>query len=74
MLPYFPFIPLFMSFEYDHEIPQSHTADQPTAPWGRVTDLLQKQKGAQWLSGSVLFDSSRPINNLSVKQGRVFLG
>ena len=23
--------------EYDQEIPQSHTADQPTAPWGRAT-------------------------------------
>ena len=26
--------------EYDQEIPQSHTADQPTAPWGRATDYL----------------------------------
>ena len=25
--------------EYDEEIPQSHTADQPTAPWGRATEL-----------------------------------
>ena len=24
--------------EYDQEIPQSHTADQPTAPRGRVTE------------------------------------
>ena len=23
--------------EYDQEIPQSHTADQPTAPWGKAT-------------------------------------
>ena len=23
--------------EYDQEIPQSHTADQPTIPWGRAT-------------------------------------
>ena len=23
--------------EYDQKIPQSHTADQPTAPWGRTT-------------------------------------
>ena len=27
--------------EYDQEIPQSHTAAQPTAPWGRVTEHLQ---------------------------------
>ena len=26
--------------EYDQEIPQSHTADQPTAPWGRATKHL----------------------------------
>ena len=24
--------------EYDQEMPQSHTADQPTAPWGRDKD------------------------------------
>ena len=24
--------------EYDQEIPQSHTADQPTASWGRATE------------------------------------
>ena len=24
--------------EYDQEIPQSHTADQPTAPQGRATE------------------------------------
>ena len=23
--------------EYDQEIPQTHNADQPTAPWGRAT-------------------------------------
>ena len=27
--------------EYDQEIPQSHTADQPTAPVGRATEHLQ---------------------------------
>ena len=27
--------------EYDNEIPQSHNAVQPTAPWGRVTEHLQ---------------------------------
>ena len=27
--------------EYDQEIPQSHTADQPTAPWGGATDNLK---------------------------------
>ena len=26
--------------EYDQEMPQSNTADQPTAPWGRVTEHL----------------------------------
>ena len=26
--------------EYDQEITQSHTADQPTAPCGRATELL----------------------------------
>ena len=26
--------------EYDQEIPQSHTADQLMAPWGRVTEDL----------------------------------
>ena len=26
--------------EYDQEIPQSHTADQPTTPRGRVTEHL----------------------------------
>ena len=25
--------------EYDQEIPQSHTADQPMAPRGRFTEL-----------------------------------
>ena len=25
--------------EYDQEIPQSHTADQPTAPRGKAIDL-----------------------------------
>ena len=29
--------------EYDQEIPQSQTADQPTAPWGRATGHLQQQ-------------------------------
>ena len=30
--------------EYDQEMPQSHTADQPTAPsWGRFTERQQKQ-------------------------------
>ena len=29
--------------EYNQEIPQSHTADQPTAPLGRATELLQSQ-------------------------------
>ena len=29
--------------EYDQEIPQSHTADQPTAPWGRATEHIQSQ-------------------------------
>ena len=24
--------------EYDEEIPQSHTTDQPTALWGRATE------------------------------------
>ena len=28
--------------EYDQEILQSHTADQPTAPWGRATEHLSK--------------------------------
>ena len=27
--------------EYDEEIPQSHTADQPTARWRRATEHLQ---------------------------------
>ena len=27
-----------LSTEYDQEIPQSHTADQPTAPRGRATE------------------------------------
>ena len=27
--------------EYDQEIPQSHTEDQPTAPWGRATENSQ---------------------------------
>ena len=27
--------------EYDQEIPQSHTADQPTAPRGRAIKHLQ---------------------------------
>ena len=27
--------------EYDQEIPQSHTADQPTAQSGRATEHLQ---------------------------------
>ena len=27
--------------EYDQEIPQSHTEDQPTAPWGRATEHSQ---------------------------------
>ena len=26
--------------DYDQEIPQSHNADQPTAPWGRATEHL----------------------------------
>ena len=26
--------------EYDHEIPQSHTAGQPTSLWGRATEHL----------------------------------
>ena len=29
--------------EYEHEIPQSHTADQPMAPWGRATEHIQSQ-------------------------------
>ena len=29
--------------EYDQEIPQSHTTDQPTAPQGRATENLQLQ-------------------------------
>ena len=27
--------------EYDQEIPQSNTEDQPKAPWGRATEHLQ---------------------------------
>ena len=27
--------------EYDQELPQSQTADQPTAPRGRVTEHIQ---------------------------------
>ena len=27
--------------EYDHEIPQTHSADQPTAPWRRETEQKQ---------------------------------
>ena len=27
--------------EYDQEIPQSHTVDQPTAPLGKATEHLQ---------------------------------
>ena len=29
--------------EYDQEIPHSHTAYQPTAPWGRATEHRQSQ-------------------------------
>ena len=29
--------------EYDQEIPQWHTADQTTAPWGSATEHLQQQ-------------------------------
>ena len=29
--------------EYDQELPQPQTADQPTAPWGRATGHLQLQ-------------------------------
>ena len=29
--------------EYDQEIPQSQTADQPMAPCGRATEYLQEQ-------------------------------
>ena len=30
--------------EYDQEMPQSHTADQPTAPWERDTEHRQPQR------------------------------
>ena len=26
--------------EYDQELPQSHTADLPTAPWGRAIENI----------------------------------
>ena len=29
--------------EYDQEIPQSQTADQPTAPWGRTDKTSKRQ-------------------------------
>ena len=29
--------------EYDKEIPQSHTAYQPTTPWGRATEHQKSQ-------------------------------
>ena len=29
-----------LNSEYDQDIPQSHTADQPTAPQGRATEHL----------------------------------
>ena len=29
--------------DYGQEIPQSHTADQPAAPWDRVTEHQQSQ-------------------------------
>ena len=29
--------------EYDQKIPQSQTADQPTALWGRATEHSQQQ-------------------------------
>ena len=29
--------------EFDQETPQSHTADQATAPWGKATEHLQEQ-------------------------------
>ena len=29
--------------DYGHEIPQSHTADLPTTPWGSTTEQAQSQ-------------------------------
>ena len=29
---------IYIKSEYDQEIPQSHTSDQTTAPWGRATE------------------------------------
>ena len=52
---------------YDLEIPHSHIADQPTAPWGRP------QNTNSLFCLFVWFDSLSPINNLSVIKGRVFL-
>ena len=30
--------------EYDQEVPQSHTTDQPLAPWGTATEQSQDIK------------------------------
>ena len=29
---------MLLKIKYEQEIPQSHTADQPTALWGRATE------------------------------------
>ena len=38
--------------EYDQEIQQSHTADQPTAPRGGATEHFQKQNSERQLKQS----------------------
>ena len=43
--------------EYDQEIPQSHTADQPPAPWERATEHRQSQDIRRTIKVRQLLDS-----------------
>ena len=58
--------------EYDQEIPQSETGDQPTAPRGRATDYLQLQDIRKKAKAKqpVLSSSSRNLFPYSVCESR----
>ena len=50
--------------EYDQKIPQSHTADQPTARWGRATRHQEDKKVKSFFPVKMIAKLERTHSNV----------
>ena len=54
---------------YDQKMPQSQSADQPTAPWVRDTEQKKTHYDLSWATCFVFFSKMIDIKNHTTNQG-----